>query len=601
MLVLLIFKWVSTSLTTNQYRFHMCVFPTPFYKEVKDYIQNLICREELDLKKKTNTENVNNINVRRAGGYQLQQLSYLKLPYSLNSGGLYKLFGGTAEESAYDPKRNILYVLGEDSHLLHVIDITDPSNPKVVLSHQFALGEGIPRDVDYCGDEIAVSLSAPPPFEANEGHVYFYHAYDRSSTTLVFDGILTVGANPDMLKYTPDCSSLIVLNEGRPGKNSTDKYFDPEGSVSIIRSPKTGNPSVQLADFHQFNPRTDIRYPGRFVPDLQANYPTLSQDLEPEYVTFSPDGRIAYITLQKNVCCLDNSVTMIICTGTITLQENSAIAALSISTGVITSVQSLPKKAWAGLTLDASDRDGGVHLADYSHLYGILQPDVVKTLRVGNVYYLITANEGSIRSYTTAVHGFAWTDAAFARTQVNNLDTALTGVAFRDEVNNDGRLGRLMISLVDGKNIFSGKFEEFDSFGGRGFSIFRVRASDNVLTPVFDSEDEIERFTEQYHHEVFNSDCKVSTFESPEMLKDTTSDLMGPKINALDVLDDNGDVYLVVGSEPTGTLFLYTVNTTGATPAPIFQSMTRSGNFDIPWNDLYNTGLAGDAYISDIG
>ncbi|KAL3866077.1 hypothetical protein ACJMK2_043416 [Sinanodonta woodiana] len=510
---------------------------------------------------------------------RLQQLSYLKLPFSLTAGGQYKLFGGTAEESAYDPKHHILYVLGDDSRLLHVIDITDPSNPKVVLTHQFAVGDGVPRDVDVCGDEIAVSLSAPPPFEANEGHIFFYHVYDRSSTTLVFDGILTVGAYPDMLKYTPDCSSLIVLNEGRPGKNSTDKYFDPEGSVSIIRSPKTGNPSVQLADFHSFNARTDIRYPGRFVPDLQTNYPTLSQDLEPEYVTFSPDGRTAYITLQ----------------------ENSAIAALSISTGVITSVQPLPKKAWAGLSLDASDRDGGVHLADYSHLNGILQPDVVKTLRVGGSYYLITANEGAIRSYTAAVHGFTWTDAAFARTQVNNLDTALTGAVFRDEVNNDARLGRLMISLVDGKNIFSGKFEEFDSFGGRGFSIFRVRATDNSLTLVFDSEDEIERFTEQYHHEVFNTDCKVSTFESPEMLKDTTSDQMGPKVNALDVLDENGVVYLVVGSEPTGTLFLYTVNTTSAAPTPIFQSMSRSGNFDIPWNDLYTTNMAGDAYISDIG
>ena len=69
----------------------------------------------------------------------------------------------------------------------------------------------------------------------------------------------------------------------------------------------------------------------------------------------------------------------------------------------------------------------------------------------------------------------------------------------------------------------------------------------------------------------------------------------------MDVATDNTTTYLIVGSETTGFLFLYTVDTSGSSPVVQFASVTRSGVKDLPWQDLYVNGTAGDAYISDIG
>ena len=72
-------------------------------------------------------------------------------------------------------------------------------------------------------------------------------------------------------------------------------------------------------------------------------------------------------------------------------------------------------------------------------------------------------------------------------------------------------------------------------------------------------------------------------------------------MTGLDIADDNGTVYLVAGTSSTGTLFLYTVDTSSGQPIPQFQSIVRSGVTDLPWKDLYTEEQLGDLYISDIG
>lgn len=47
------------------------------------------------------------------GGFYLKSLSYTKLPTTLPPRETFKLFGGTAEEAAYDPKTEMLYVVGK--------------------------------------------------------------------------------------------------------------------------------------------------------------------------------------------------------------------------------------------------------------------------------------------------------------------------------------------------------------------------------------------------------------------------------------------------------------------------------------------------------
>jgi len=74
---------------------------------------------------------------------------------------------------------------------MHVIDITDPSNPVRLFVHEFTRGEGIPRDIDVCGNEVAVALSSNT--DVYEGHVRFYHTHTRGSALkdMVLDGYVT--------------------------------------------------------------------------------------------------------------------------------------------------------------------------------------------------------------------------------------------------------------------------------------------------------------------------------------------------------------------------------------------------------------------------
>lgn len=62
-----------------------------------------------------------------------------------------------------------------------------------------------------------------------------------------------MGPHPNNIKYTRDCGSLIVADEGLPGKDEADVYFNPEGSVTVIHGERTGNPSVRRVDFTSFN------------------------------------------------------------------------------------------------------------------------------------------------------------------------------------------------------------------------------------------------------------------------------------------------------------------------------------------------------------
>jgi hypothetical protein len=59
----------------------------------------------------------------------------------------------------------------------------------------------------------------------------------------------------------------------------------------------------------------------------------------------------------------------------------------------------------------------GVHRRLYPGLKSLRQPGVVKLWETGRKKFIFTADEGAIKSYTSAKHGFAWTDVATARSQ----------------------------------------------------------------------------------------------------------------------------------------------------------------------------------------
>ena len=60
--------------------------------------------------------------------------------------------------------------------------------------------------------------------------------------------IITVGALPDMVVYSPDGKFILTANEGEPNATYTN---DPEGSVSIIDV--ANNYAVKTVNFSAFS------------------------------------------------------------------------------------------------------------------------------------------------------------------------------------------------------------------------------------------------------------------------------------------------------------------------------------------------------------
>nr|XP_022334558.1 mesenchyme-specific cell surface glycoprotein-like [Crassostrea virginica] len=512
----------------------------------------------------------------------LEKLSHTKLPSRISPSTQYQMFGGAAEEAAYDKQRRMLYVVGEESRLLHVMDLSDPKNPTLATSYQFTASDGIPRDVAVCGDEVAVAVTSGIK-DVYEGHVYFFHAYTSGSPELTFDGKLPAGFFPDMLTFTGDCKKILVANEGRPGKDINNVFIDPEGSITVIERERSGSPpSERLVQFTGQNQRFDLRIPIRYIPQNVwpiKSTPTFEQDATPEYIAVSPDNKYAYIILQKN----------------------NAIAKLSLSTYAIEAIVPIPVKDWSSYTIDPSDRDGGVHLRQFP-LKSIRQPDNAKVLTIGRNNFLITADEGLTTDFTSANDGFVWSDhdLADSLSRQNKFDPLVfNNDTFLEALKMDNKAGRLTLSKIDGLNLFTGKMDAAMHFGGRGFSIWKT--SDMSL--VFDSGDEIEKELANSMKSVFNTDCirNTITYQGPENLRDTQSDNYGPKIGVVDYIKDYDEEFIVVGSETVGAIFVYSVNTTSGTPKPRFETAYRTGDTDYVWSELYEMGTAGDAGLSAVG
>jgi len=82
--------------------------------------------------------------------------------------------------------------------------------------------------------------------------------------------------------------------------------------------------------------------------------------------------------------------------------------------------------------------------------------------------------------------------------------------------------GRLRVSNIDGRNQFNQQFEHLDAFGGRGFSVWDAS---NFANPIFDTEDTLELYAEDFKKEVFNTDYLANTasYQSPEITRDSSS------------------------------------------------------------------------------
>lgn len=283
-----------------------------------------------------------------------------------------------AEIPAYDPSTQRLFVVNALAGAIDVLDLSNPENPTLeqTLTTEAVLTGSVVNSVAVSNGLLAVAVQAPT--KTNPGRVALY-----STDTLTLISSVPVGAQPDMVTFTPDGTKVLSANEGEPSDNY---QIDPEGSVSIVDVSTPATPTVSTASFTGFTAAAlraqgvRIYGPTNTAGGSVLNGASAAQDLEPEYITVSQDNTTAFVTLQ----------------------ENNAIAKIDIATATVTDIFPLGEKdhGVVGNELDVSDEeDGAINIRTWPGVRGLYLPDAMVSYTVGGNTFLVTANEGDARAW----------------------------------------------------------------------------------------------------------------------------------------------------------------------------------------------------------
>ncbi|RPI67658.1 MAG: calcium-binding protein, partial [Ignavibacteriae bacterium] len=220
---------------------------------------------------------------------------------------------GAAEVVAYDPLTKHAVISNAPANKITFVNLTNPASPVFVRDVLLSAYNGYVNSLAIKNGLVAVALEDGTS-KANPGKVLLF---DNAGG---FRSVVTVGALPDMVTFTPDGQKIVVCNEGEPLNNYA---ADPEGTVSIITVTNPASPTVQTVSFSSLNGKQDsLRHMGIRIYGRNA---TVAQDLEPEYAAITADGRTAYVTLQ----------------------ENNALAIIDIATATLTRVVALGFKDYS--------------------------------------------------------------------------------------------------------------------------------------------------------------------------------------------------------------------------------------------------------------
>lgn len=427
-----------------------------------------------------------------------------------------------AEIVAHDARTQRLFVVNAASGQIEVLDIKDPTQPKLLFNIDLsAYGADVNSVAVDSGLVVAVVQNT---IRTDPGKAVFMNV-DGDVLAAV-----DVGALPDMVTFTPGGRRVLVANEGEP---NADYSVDPEGSVSIIDLP--GNiqqlvqANVRTASFAKFNSMA-------LDPSIRITGPraTVAQDMEPEYITASKDGKTAWVALQ----------------------ENNALAVLDIESGEFTSLRGMGFKdhMLAGNGMDVSDQSPAARITQWP-VYGVYMPDAVASYEFQGRSYIVTANEGDAREYDgyadvrrfRALSGDIPVCADSSR--INDfLATNTAGIANISQLRDNQNLGRLNIVTTEGLRADGSCYESLYAFGARSFSIYNAN-----LEQVYDSGSELERITAEVNPAFFNSNHTENTLK-------TRSDDKGPEPEGVTVAKLFGTTYAFIALERIGGVMVYDVS-----------------------------------------
>ncbi|HZF63904.1 MAG TPA: choice-of-anchor I family protein, partial [Chitinophagaceae bacterium] len=272
---------------------------------------------------------------------------------------------GASEISAYDPLTSKLFVVNNAGvNKIDVVDLSNPSAPVYITSILMAPFGGLVNSVAVHDGKLAAAIEASP--KTNNGQVVVFSTSDYTVIATA-----TVGAQPDMITWSPDGEYILTANEGEPNDAYT---IDPVGSVSIIHAKE--DYTVNTIDFSSFSSQQEeLVQQGLRIFGPNASF---AQDIEPEYIAVSSNSRTAWVTLQ----------------------ENNGIARIDLRSQVITDIFPLGFKNYnlPANAMDVSDNDGSIQFNTWP-VYGIYQPDAIAVIPSNGTPFIFTANEGDARDY----------------------------------------------------------------------------------------------------------------------------------------------------------------------------------------------------------
>ena len=458
--------------------------------------------------------------------------------YQQSTGWVYAI-NSSGEKATVD----ILDLPNADANALSTNEEGIITNTNMATIYQLDLSTNTLGDANSISISNTLNIMAVAMAAKDTGVKGYIAFYDISSATPTFIKNVEVGYLPDMVTFSPDGSKVVIANEGEPNNDYT---IDPEGSISIIdvQSGVIANSAVNI-NFSIYNDQKaeletqGVMFPnpsGRTIKD-QAITTTVAMDLEPEYIAISQDSKQAFISIQ----------------------ENNAIAIVDLTNNSLTEIKGLGFKDWSKLTIDTSDKDGGINFRQYQNLFGMYQPDTIATYTWKNANFIVSANEGDGREYffdadsetsCMASGGLDYDgdDGCLSYTYESRVENLMLDPnAFANVHNDDNDIGRLKVSTIKGDIDGDGDYDRLYTYGARSFSIWD--ANGNII---FDSGDDVGRITAAIHGQAFNND-------EDENEGDSRSDAKGAEPEALVLGRIENRTYAFIGLERMSGIMVYDI------------------------------------------
>lgn len=455
-----------------------------------------------------------------------------------------------AEISAFDPSSKRLFVVNGHSKAIDVLDLNDPSNITKLGSIDVTAVDsnaGGANSVAVKNGIVAVAIENSDK-QAN-GFVGLYTA-NASLSSITPISVLTAGALPDMLTFTPDGNRILVANEGEPN----DTYDnDPDGSITVI----------DIRNGAQFATASQVGFTDWNGQEIVLNSigvrifgpgASASQDFEPEYIAVSSDSKTAYVALQEN-----NAIAVV---NLVSVPKVERIFPLGFKDHSLTINE-----------LDSNDKDDIALLAPQPVL-GMYQPDSIAYYEVDGQGYIVTANEGDSRDY----------DGYSEEERVKDLTLDATAFPSAAILQSNDIIGRMKTTTATGDLDNDNDHDQIYVYGARSFSIFK--ASD--MTLVFDSGSDFESITAAELGADFNS----SNDETPS--GDSRSDDKGPEPEALALTTHNGKTYALIGLERAGGVMVYDISNPNGV---VFEAYQQDRDFSVPFDNAASYSEA----VGDLG